>query len=138
MSYNVENAEFQVEQAEVAIMAATAMRHGSQRLRDCKEKLGPASALGRIGDSIQEASEDLREVHNFLARDMGIDSMSDDLEAEFAKLQAEVRGAAAQRASGNQLAMSWSSSSWCAPEPAAPQRTAAGGRHGRGRQAIAA
>merc|ERR1740121_334693 len=90
MNYNVQNTNFQVEQAEVSMLAAQALKRGSEQLRNCRERLGPAAHLERLGDSIQDATSDLREAHDCLARDMGIGSTAEDLEAEWLELQAEL------------------------------------------------
>ncbi|CAK0816322.1 unnamed protein product, partial [Prorocentrum cordatum] len=90
MSYNVQNTDFQVEQAEVSVLAAQALKRGSEQLRNCRERLGPVAQLENLGDSIQDVSSDLREAHDCLARDMGMGSADEDLEAEWQQLQAEL------------------------------------------------
>merc|ERR1712232_144055 len=86
--FNVENLAFQQEQAEITTTTVQAMQQATADLKAQQGKID-ASTVERVMDDMQDMADDLKEVQEMLTRPQGSADADEDLEAEFAAMQAD-------------------------------------------------
>jgi len=90
--FNVENVQFQQEQAELTYLAAQAMQKGADRLR-MQQELMPVDLLEQLADEMHDLTVEFRDAQDVLAREGACGDGLEDVEGEFLKLQAEAAAA---------------------------------------------
>lgn len=80
---NIESAQFQQEQTQIAYKAAQALRKGHEKMKEQQEKMNVES-LENLMDDMQDRQVALRESQEVMARNGAVDGTTDDdFEAEF-------------------------------------------------------
>lgn len=102
--FNIEQMEFQQEQADLTMLAAKAMQNGHDRMKEAQDLLVVAD-LEKLVDDVHDLGDDLKFAQDALAMGGPAGGVMDDAEAaaEFERMQAEARAAEAaerERAAG--------------------------------------
>jgi charged multivesicular body protein 4 len=96
--FNIEQMEFQQEQADLTMLTAQAMQKGHERMREAQDQLVVAD-LEKLVDDVHDLGDDLKFAQDALAMGGPAGGVMDDAEAsaEFERLQQEFQAEAAER-----------------------------------------
>jgi len=89
--FNVDSLAFAQEQAEVTMMAVSAMKAGTAALKEQQKKVG-ITDVEQLTEDIEEVTDEMREINEVLARSSGVVDGADEdaLAEEYAKMEEEL------------------------------------------------